>query len=38
VLLLGSQLAELDEDAPTGEEFGKLKKRVTRVEKQVASN
>ena len=34
---LGLQLAELADDAPTIEEFDDLKKRVGKVEKQVAS-
>lgn len=34
---IGLQVAELDEDAPTSEEFDKLEKRVTKVEAKVAS-
>lgn len=36
--LLGSDLAYLDEDAPTSEEFNKLKKRVAKLEKKIALN
>ena len=36
--LLGSDLANLDEDAPTSEEFNKLEKRVTKLEKKIALN
>lgn len=35
--MLGEQLNELDDDAPTGEEFRKLEKRVTKVERKLAS-
>jgi len=35
---LGTQLAELENDSPTIKEFDGLKKRVGKVEKQVASN
>ena len=34
---LGKSLAYLEDDAPTVEEFDKLKKRVTKVEQKVAS-
>lgn len=34
---IGLQLAQLDEDAPTGGEFTALEKRVTEVEHKVAS-
>ncbi len=34
---LGYQLAELDDDAPTGEEFRTLEKRVGGVERKIAS-
>ena len=34
----GLQLAQLDDDAPIVGEFDKLEKRMTKVEKQVASN
>ena len=33
----GKQLAELDDDSPTGQEFRKLEKRVTKVERRLAS-
>jgi len=33
----GSQLAELDDNAPTGQEFRSLEKRVTKVERRLAS-
>lgn len=35
--LLGSQLAELDDDAPTGEEFALLETRVNKLEATVAA-
>ncbi len=35
---IGLQLAELADDAPTIEEFDKLEKRVTKLEKTVTSN
>ena len=35
---IGLQLAELADDAPTIEEFDKLGKRVTKLEKTVTSN
>ncbi len=30
--LIGKQLANLDDDAPSGEDFNKLEKRVTKIE------
>lgn len=33
----GKSLAYLEDDAPTTEEFNKLEKRVSKIEKQVAS-
>ena len=33
----GSQLAELDDDAPTGQDFRSLEKRVAKVERRLAS-
>lgn len=33
---LGLQLAELEDDAPTLEEFDALEKRVSKIEKQIA--
>lgn len=35
---IGLQVASLEDDTPTVEEFGKLEKRVTKVEIKVASN
>ncbi len=34
---IGKQLAYLDDDAPSGEEFQELKKRVDKLEKKIAS-
>jgi tetrahydromethanopterin S-methyltransferase subunit G len=34
---LGKQLAYLDDDAPTGEEFKELNDRVTKIEQKIAS-
>lgn len=33
--LIGNQLANLDEDAPSGEDFSNLEKRVTKIEQRV---
>ena len=33
--LIGKQLANLDEDAPSGEDFRTLEKRVTKIEQRV---
>ena len=34
---LGSQLAYLEDDAPTNKEFNKLERRVSKIEKQLSS-
>ena len=36
--MLGEQLNEVDDDAPTGEEFNRLERRVTKLEQQANKN